>query len=171
MENLGVLHRFGGLRFDAVLFATAGLPARACSSNSLLNLATKLCTGQAQASPKAQMVRPAMLSATLVSRPTSLGLAVAGRRGGGDFLHPERAFAAGRALAARFVRVERGDVGEALDHVARLVHDDDAAAARHGTCCGEGVEIERDVLQAQFLFLHRAVGLLRLDLVAVAGLA
>jgi hypothetical protein len=51
-----------------------------------------------------------------------------------------------------------------------FVHDDDAAAAGHGARRGEGVEIERDVLQADLFFLHRAVGFLRLDLVAVARL-
>src|SRR5207248_6790141 len=39
-----------------------GIDLRACAANSSGNFSTKLCVGQAQASPNAQMVRPAMLS-------------------------------------------------------------------------------------------------------------
>jgi hypothetical protein len=43
--------------------------------NSSPNFWTKLCVGQAQASPKAQMVRPAIWSATALSRAPSSGRA------------------------------------------------------------------------------------------------
>ena len=44
-----------------------GTGFRARAANSSGNFSTKLCVGHAQASPKAQMVRPAMLSPTVLS--------------------------------------------------------------------------------------------------------
>ena len=101
-----------GRNFDSAV-ASWRLAARRSSSaaplatNSSLNLPTKLCTGQEQASPKAQIVRPpGMLSAMLheVIRVALAAFAV--REAMQRLAHPERAFAAGRALAAAFVRVK-----------------------------------------------------------------
>src|SRR5512142_1992695 len=60
-------------------------------------------------------------------------------------LHPRRALAAGRALAAALVGVELGDARERADHARRVVHDDDAARAGHGAGGLQGVELHRDV--------------------------
>jgi hypothetical protein len=45
-----------------------GVIAAPRATNSSLNLATKLCTGQEQASPKAQMVRPPGMLSAMCSR-------------------------------------------------------------------------------------------------------
>ena len=65
---------------------------------------------------------PAMLSAMVFSVFGIVLHAAAVQHAVGDLLHPERAFAAGRALAAAFVRVKLVDVGQRPDHVARIVH-------------------------------------------------
>ena len=44
-----------------------------------------------------------------------------------DFLHPERTFAAGRALAAALMRIKLVDVVECPNHIPGIVHHDDAA--------------------------------------------
>ena len=95
--------------------------------------------------------------------------AAAGEQAVGDFLHPERAFAAGGALAAALVGVKFVDVIERPDHVAGVVQDDDAAGAGHRADGGEGIEIHWDVLEADLAFGHRAVGLFLLDLVTLGG--
>src|SRR5437667_1629208 len=68
-HNLSLLHACG---LAAIFISTAGLAPLAAlrlsasaplATNSSLNLLTKLNTGQAQASPKAQMVRPWMFLA------------------------------------------------------------------------------------------------------------
>ena len=64
----------------------------------------------------------------------------------GDFFHPERAFAAGGALAAALVRVKFVDVVQRPDHVARIIHHDHAAGTGHRTCGGERIEIHRDIV-------------------------
>ncbi len=74
---------------------------------------------------------------------------VAGDDAVGDFLHPRGAFAAGGALAAGFVGVEGVQVVEHPGHFARVVDDDHAAGAGHRAAGGEGVEIERDVPEAE----------------------
>ena len=119
----------------------------ALATNSSRNFARSSATGQAQASPKAQIVLPAMLSATFFRMSGILLRAAAREHAVGDLLHPERAFAARRALAARFVSVKFVDVIQRLDHVARVVHDDDAAGARHGTRRRERIEIHRDIFE------------------------
>src|SRR6266513_223241 len=61
-----------------------------------------------------------VLPAALAVREPAQGLA-----------HPEGAFATGRALSTAFVRVKLRDVGQRLDHVRRIVHDNDGARAAH----------------------------------------
>ena len=66
----------------------------------------KLFTGSAAASPSAQMVRPAMLSATRLSRSRSSGRPWPCSMRCDHAVQPAGAFAAGRALAAGFLEVE-----------------------------------------------------------------
>ena len=87
----------------------------------------------------------------------------------GDLLHPERAFAARRALAAALVRVEFVDVVQRPDHVARVVHHDHAAGAGHRAGGGERIEIHRDFIDRHFAFDVDAVGLLSLSLKRLVG--
>ena len=78
----------------------------------------------------------------------------------GDFLHPKRAFPAGRALAAAFVSIKLVDVVEHPDHVARIVQHDHAARAGHRTGRGERIEIHRNLVDRHFsvrLSIRRAV--------------
>ena len=49
----------------------------------------------------------------------------------GNFFHPKRAFAAGRALAARLMCIKFVDVVEHPNHVARIVEHDHAAGSSH----------------------------------------
>src|SRR5580658_10515783 len=78
---------------------------------------------------------------------------------GRDLLHPERALAAGRALAAALVGVECVYVAERLDHADRVVHDDHAARPAHGADHRERVEVHRDVLDAPVVLDHLGAGL------------
>ena len=64
------------------------------------------CTGIAAASPKAQIVRPLMLSATRVQQRQVLGPALAVFDAVDHAPQPAGAFAARRALAAALVLVE-----------------------------------------------------------------
>ena len=61
----GAEGRGGGADRAAGALARLASSAAPLASNSSRNLFTKLSTGQAQASPKAQMVRPWMLEAIL----------------------------------------------------------------------------------------------------------
>ncbi len=81
-----------------------------------------------------------------------LGDSAALEHTGGDFFHPEGAFAAGGALAAGFMGVELVDVGESPEHVAGVIHDDDAARAGHGACGGEAIEVHGNVFEADDAF-------------------
>ena len=73
--------------------------------------------------------------------------AAAGQEAVGDLLHPERALAAGGALAAALVRVKFVDIIQRPDHVARVVQHDHAAGAGHGAHGRERIEIHDDVVQ------------------------
>ena len=86
-----------------------------------------------------------------------------------DLLHPERALAARRALAAAFVRIEGVNVRERLDHADRVVHNDHAARAAHRPDHGERIEVHRYVLQAPVVVDHLGPDL-PLALVALAEL-
>lgn len=87
----------------------------------------------------------------------------------GDFLHPERAFATRGALAAGFVGVEFVDICENFDHVAGVVHHDDAAGAGHGTDGCEGIKVHGDIFEGDFFVSECAVGLFFFDFVFFAG--
>ena len=65
----------------------------------------------------------------------------------GNFLHPLSTLTAGGALATRFVGIELVDVVQDFHHVPRIIHDDDAAGPRHGSGCGERIEIHREVFE------------------------
>ena len=57
--------------------------------------------------------------------------------------HPARAFTAGRALAAGFVRIEVRQAQQALYHAAGVVHHDHSARTQHGAGLGDGVVVHR----------------------------
>ena len=103
----------------------AGLsrPGSACGSmwcsNSSRKCWMKLFTGSAAASPSAQIVRPAMLSATLVSTSRSSCRPRAGLDAVHHAVQPAGALAARRALAARLLEVEVRQALEAAHHAAR----------------------------------------------------
>src|SRR5687767_4884922 len=64
---------------------------------------------------------------------------------GEDVLHPVRALAAGRALAARLVAVELRHVERQVDHAHLVVDEDAAARADHRAGGGDRFVVERDV--------------------------
>ncbi len=70
------------------------------------------------------------------------GLARAAREPAADRAQPARALAAGRALPAGLVRVELHDAGAHRDEVGVLVHDHDAARARHGAQRFSAADVE-----------------------------
>ncbi len=135
-----------------------GFLARAANSSG--NFSTKLCVGHAHASPKAQMVRPAMLSPIVLSVSGSSTTPPPRSMRSVIFLHPERTFAAGCALAAALVRVKLVDVVKNPDHVARIIQHDHAARTRHRTGGSERIEIHRDIIDRHFLLDYRSIGLL-----------
>src|SRR5882724_6550116 len=57
-------------------------------------------------------------------------------------LHPQRAFAARRALAARLVRVKLRDVERALHDVDRVIEHDDATRTGHRAGFAQRFEIQ-----------------------------
>ncbi len=89
-------------------------------------------TGQAAASPSAQMVWPSISQETSSSMSISLDLGLALDHALHHPPHPAGAFAAGRALAAALVLVEFRQPRDRLDDVGRLVHDDDRGGAEAG---------------------------------------
>jgi hypothetical protein len=58
--------------------------------------------------------------------------------------HPGRTLSARRALAARLVLVELCESGDGVDHVGRLVHDDDGSRAETGSKVLERVVVHAD---------------------------
>src|SRR5215472_1800115 len=60
-------------------------------------------------------------------------------------IEPVRAFAAGDAPAAGFVRVEVHDAARHIHHAGVFVDDDHAARAEHGTGLGDGVVVHGDI--------------------------
>ena len=111
------------------------------------------------------MVRPAILSATVVNVSGSLFRTAPIKQTRGNLLHPKRSFPAGRALAATFVGVKFVDVVQRPDHVARVIHHDDSAGSRHGAGRRQGVEIDANVVDPDLFFDGSSVRLLVLDLV------
>ena len=65
--------------------------------------------------------------------------------------HPEGTFAAGRALAAAFVRVKLAEVCQRLDDVRRVINHDDGAGAGHRARLRERIEIVGQIEHADFL--------------------
>ena len=61
------------------------------------------------------------------------------------FLHPQRAFAARRALAAGLVRVKLTDVQGGVHNIDLIGQDNDSAAARHRAGFAERFEIKRHI--------------------------
>ena len=87
-------------------------------------------TGQAAASPSAQMVWPSISLVTSSSMSISSTVRVALDHALHHPPHPAGAFAARRALAAALMLVELRQPRDRLDDVGRLVHDDDARRCR-----------------------------------------
>src|ERR1035437_5949375 len=84
--------------------------------------------------------------------------------------HPERTFAAGRALAAAFVRVKFGKVRERPDNIHAVIHHDDRARTAHRTGGGKRIKIVRQIEHVgldQNLF---TLGVLFLELKFFTGL-
>src|SRR5262249_36550969 len=67
--------------------------------------------------------------------------------------HPQRTFAARRALATTLVRIKFGDVAKRFDDVGGIIQYDDRARTRHATSSNERIEIVRQIEHTQFL-LH-----------------
>src|ERR1700733_6592193 len=61
------------------------------------------------------------------------------------FLEPRRAFAAGDAPAAGFVRIEMHDAAGNVHHAGIFIHDHGAARAEHRADLGDRVEVHGDV--------------------------
>ena len=83
--------------------------------------------------------------------------------------HPKRALAAGRALAATFVRVKLADVRQRLHDVHAVVHHDDGAGTAHRAGLDERIKIIRQVEHVHLL-LHVLAVHLALELELLAGL-
>src|ERR1017187_5724503 len=85
-----------------------------------------------------------------------LGAAVAVFDAMEHFLHPQRAFAARRALAARLMRIELRDVERALDDIDRVIQHNHPARARHRAGFAQRLEIERHINLVGLQHGHRA---------------
>src|ERR1035441_2638627 len=83
--------------------------------------------------------------------------------------HPKRTFAAGRALAAAFMRVKFGEVRERLDDVHAVVHDDDRAGTAHRAGLRERIEIVRQIEHVGLNQNFLALGVLFLELEFLAS--
>ena len=84
--------------------------------------------------------------------------------------HPERAFAAGGALAAAFVRVKLRDVRQRLDDVSGIVQHDNRARTRHAAGGDERVEVIRQIEHLHLLLGLLAVQAPALELELLPGL-
>ena len=141
--------------------------------NSSRKCLMKLFTGSAAASPSAQIVRPAMLSATEFSRSRSSLRPCAALDAVDHAPQPAGAFAARRALAARLLVVEVRQAQQRLHHAARLVHDDHRARAEHRARLGDRVVVHvggHHHVARQHRH-RRAAGNARLELAAAAHAA
>ena len=85
------------------------------------------------------------------------------------FGHPERTFAARRALAAAFVRVKFGDVRQRFDDVRRIIHHDDRARTGHAAGGNQRIEIVRQIEHVDLLLDVFAVRPFALELKFLAG--
>ena len=140
-------------------------------SNSCRKCLRKLCTGQAAASPRAQMVWPSMRLATSSSRSSSSRRAWPASMRFSSAVHPAGALAARRALAAGLGHVEARDALEHPHHAGGLVHDDDGAGAERGAGGLQRVVVHVG-LQHDLARHHRHRGAARdhrLELAAVAA--
>ncbi len=72
-------------------------------------------------------------------------------------------------MAAAFVGVELVQVVEGPDHVTRVVHDHDAAAADHGASGLERGGIHREIQERSFLVDHLSIGAFDLEFENLAG--
>ena len=103
------------------------------------------CTGQAAASPSAQIVWPSIWGGDLEQHVDLALVRPAFRHPRHDAPQPAGAFAAWRALAAALVPVEIRDAGDGADDVGRLVHHDDRRRAEARLKVLQRVEIHRRV--------------------------
>ncbi len=116
-----------------------------CSSNSCRHFLTMLMVGIAAASPSGQNVLPSMFFARSPTKVMSSGAPDAGMETVQHLAQPARAFAAGNAPAAGFVRVEMHDAPRQIHHAGVFVDHDEAARAQHRAGLGHGIVIHVDV--------------------------
>src|SRR3954470_13152199 len=79
------------------------------------------------------------------------------------FGHPQGTFTARGALAAAFVRVEFGQVGERFHNVHGIIHHNNGTRTRHGPSRHQGIEVVGKVEHIQFLLDIFAIGALFLE--------